>query len=134
MIVLPNFRGVVSSSGPKDFMDASFIGPPLPSAIVLSGGWKGYAGDVIDGTYIRGPVNDWLLGEPFYYCPDINVLDGYQGTHPVVYFDNYLGNNGWYIFASDMSVVVYTNDNTKIPRTGWTSGTFSGTVGSYIGI
>lgn len=38
MIVLPNFRGVVSSSSPKGFMDESFIGPPLPSAIVLNGG------------------------------------------------------------------------------------------------
>lgn len=97
-------------------------------------------GQSIDGTYIRGPANDFSEGDPFYYCPDVVGSDsGYNPSedvytyYPIIFFGMYVNQNGWIFFFNDVNIYSYTNDNTKIPRTGWQS-ISTITIGSYIGL
>lgn len=136
MIVLPFLSaGTISSSfGDKN----PFIDPPFPATIRLSGGWVSHDGTPIDGIYVKVPGSN-----NSYYCPDIIVLDGYQGNHPLLYntldegFQGLVGpeGDGWYIIADDFSHYNFRyGNNDKIPRTYWDTLVYgSSFVGTYIG-
>lgn len=74
MIILPSASaGIISSS--KKSTSVS-LGPPLPTTILLQGGWTSAYGTNIDGNYVKG--NGTYFGTTIFYVNNnILVEDGY---------------------------------------------------------
>jgi hypothetical protein len=114
---------------PKDRVVAPItLGPPLPSTILLQGGWKNYYNDtVIDGSYIKGS-GTWNDITIFYYNPNILLGDGYTtdggfNYYPVILFNSPSIFNPyvpcWIIFADDVTYTNSSTNNQVIPSTNW---------------
>lgn len=131
MIILPSISaGIISSSKKTISINAPAtnpLGPPLPSAILLQGGWTSAYGRNIDGQYIY-TNGDWFGNSPFYYNPNVIVEDGYCNLnfecYPVLAFGtlNFVINK-WMIFADDISYINNSTNSQSIPSTNWYSET-----------
>lgn len=130
MIILPSISaGIISSSKKTISINAPAtnpLGPPLPSAILLQGGWASVYGTVpnIDGQYIYSNGN-WFGISPFYYNPNVIVDDGYClnfQCYPVLAFGSLNQiTNKWFIYADDTAYVNNSTNSQSIPSTNWYS-------------
>ena len=114
---------------PKDLVVASItLGPPLPSTILLQGGWKNaYNDTVIDGYYIKG--SGTFAGSTIFYY-NLNIVNGndgytidYNDFYPMLFLNSsslYSPNVPcWMILADDVTYTNSSTNNQVIPSTNW---------------